>query len=135
MFPIRPEIINAAEVTAKIGADYNCPYCTQSTREEDEDIGWGYCPMRPGIEKWICLGCIEDIYSTCLSLDYLSHAYRDIVQNAARQDGIDELTYRLLCLKEQLATLVRSGRPPNPNIPSREFLESLIADLERHPIA
>lgn len=130
MFPIRPELMTSAEVTAKMGAAYKCPYCTQSTRLVDEDIGWGVCPMRRGAAKWICLGCIEDIYSTCLSPEYLTHPYRDIVQNAAREDSLDENTYRLRCLKEQFETLVRSGRPPNPHIPSREYLEKLITDLE-----
>ena len=132
MFPIRPELIQSAELTIKMGGEYKCPYCTQTTRNEDEDIGWGFCPMRTGDAKWICLGCIEDIYSTCLSQDYMGHAYRDIVQNAAQLEGVDEITYRLRCLREQLATHVRSNRLPNPNIPSREYLENLVSELERH---
>ncbi len=86
--------------------------------------------MRPDSAKWICLGCLEDIYSTCLAADYMNHPYRDLVLSAAKQDSMEERAYRLACLQHQLQTLVSSGRAPNPHIPSREYLERLIAELQ-----
>jgi hypothetical protein len=132
MFPIRPEVIPGTQLAQMAGADYTCPYChAQSVRETDVDTGWVVCLMRSLSAQWICLGCFEDIYSTCLSIDYVNHPYRDIVQNAAKLDGLDEKTYRLACLKHQLAILESSEYPPNPHTPSLEYLERLIAELER----
>ncbi|MCZ2344016.1 MAG: hypothetical protein LC104_19810 [Bacteroidales bacterium] len=131
MFPIRPEITPGIDLALTVGKKYICPYCqAQSIGDMEGDIGWVVCPMRPISTKWICLGCLEDIYSACLSTDYLHHPYRDIVQGAARLDGMDEHAYRLACIQHQLQTLISSDRPPNQHIPSREYLELLIAELQ-----
>lgn len=129
MFPIYPPVIPGHELGLQAGRDYTCPYCHVQSVQDEADTGWAFCPMRPDSSKWICLGCLDEIYATCISNDYMNHACRDLVKSAAKKDGLDENSYRLLCLKNQLETLVKSGRAPNPHIPSREYLEKLIAEL------
>lgn len=130
MFPIRPDVVTGIQLTQMVGASYICPYChAQSVTDNDTSIGWVTCPMRPYPYRWICLGCFEDIYSTCLAVDYMAHPYRDIVQSAAKLDGLDEKSYRQKCLQHQLDILDRTGYILMPHNPSRKYIESLITDL------
>ncbi len=127
MFPIRPEVIPGSQLATMTTTDYTCPYChAQSVRQSDSDTGWVACPMRPSEAMWICLGCFEDIYSACLAVDYLSHPYRDIVLSAARQDGLDEKSYRTACIQHQLKVLESLELSSNSHLPPREYLEGLL---------
>lgn len=51
----------------------------------------------------MCLGCCEDIHSTCASDDFESHPYKDIVDEAARDEGYTVDEFRKLCLQQQIA--------------------------------
>lgn len=96
---IRPLKRNGHDVYSRTHQT-NCPYCnTQSTLDE-EDIGWVPGPV---LSRWyICLGCCEDIYSVCASDEYDTHNYREIVEEAAKVEGISPLEFRIKCIEQQI---------------------------------
>lgn len=99
---VRPYTLDYDTVVAESGRTV-CPYCeSQSTDDPQNDIGWVECPIRHTPRRLICLGCCEDIYSTCAADDFESHPYYDIVADAAVKEGISVDEFRYECLRQQL---------------------------------
>ncbi len=108
---IRPYMFDYDTVVAEFG-QIICPYCqVQSTNAPESDIGWVECPIPHTPRRLICLGCCEDIYSTCAADDFESHPYYDIVADAAAKEGISVSKFRYECLRQQLRSAQeRRGR-------------------------
>ena len=99
---VRPPILTKRTVIEDIGVT-TCPYCkSESTQENSIDVGWVEGPVSSSPTKYICLGCCEDIYSTCADGSFYSHPYFDIVVDAASVEGISVEEFRLSCLRQQL---------------------------------
>lgn len=99
---IRPPKSDYDAVVREFG-QITCPYCeSQSTRDPEADIGWVECPIPHVPRRLICLGCCEDIYSTCAADDFESHPYYDIVRDAAMKEGLTVEAFRRECLKQQI---------------------------------
>jgi hypothetical protein len=114
-----------------MGPQYRYPYCEVQWADAGADTGWLICPARPQAAKWICYGCFDEIYSTCLSADYENHPCRDLVQRAARKDGMNERAYRVRCLQHQLEILAARGVSKNPHMVRQDYLERLVKGLQK----
>lgn len=80
-----------------------CPYCkSQSTSDLGADIGWVEGPIKHTPPRFICVGCCEDIYSTCAADDFEKHPYYSLVQEASAIEGITVTQFRYECLKQQI---------------------------------
>ena len=89
---IRPYSISAEAVFQLLGQTV-CPYCGKHVADDlAKDIGWIEGPIIRIPPRFICLGCCEDIYSTCAADDFATHPYRDIVVDAARIEGAEKGT-------------------------------------------
>ena len=77
-----------------------CPYCGARS----DDICWVEGPIQHGRHRLICVGCCEDIYSTCASEDFETHPYYQIVVEAAKREDMSVREYRMACLQQQIAS-------------------------------
>lgn len=133
MLHVRPDIISAQEVSRQVGREWQCPFCNSETTSSvgEQDIGWVSTPLRRKEPRFICLGCCEDIYSTCASPDYDTHGYRGVVQDAAKHEGVGEKEFRRLCIEHQHQIIrERQAREPHPEYEYRQqHLSKLLAEL------
>ena len=131
MLHVRPNIISAQEVSRLVGHEWICPFCAAENTKSvgDDDIGWVATPLRRNKPSFICLGCCEDIYSTCASPDYDTHAYRGIVQDVAKQEGLSEIQCRRLCIEHQLRIIAeRCQRELHPEYEYRhQHLQNILS--------
>jgi len=104
---VRPPKLSAARVFEKLGYHWTCPYCKAETTDvlSEKDIGWARVTVRQEGPMYICLGCCEDIYSTCAADDFDGHPYRDIVADAAALEGLSVGDFRRLCISDQLRSI------------------------------
>jgi hypothetical protein len=100
---VRPYWYDNKHVIAQRGPTV-CPYCeSQSTGDaECDSAGWIECPIQNTPPRFICLGCCEDIYSTCASENFESHPFLGLVEDAAKKENITVAEYRVECLRQQL---------------------------------
>lgn len=77
-----------------------CPYCKSQSTLDFDDIGWVPGPVNS--QSYICLGCCEDIYSVCASDEYNTNPYRDLVDEAARVEGVSTRDFRIKCIEQQI---------------------------------
>ena len=104
---IRPYPVPGRDIVQLVGENWHCPYChSESPTQNDDDIGWVPIPIESSPQRYMCLGCCEDIHSTCASDDFDSHPYKGIVEEAAKHEGYTVNEFRIICLQHQL----RSGR-------------------------
>jgi hypothetical protein len=132
---IVPESRSGAEVLHEAGRHWSCPFCQVQHVQDQHDTGWVLCPIRSHRPRWVCLGCCIDIAATCRAEDFDEHPYRDIVVDAARQEGISLVEAREICLRHQLEVL-DSGRRSEPwraeeLEPVSELLLSALERLQR----
>jgi len=131
---VRPTIISAAEVSRQLARFYTCPFCgVESTSSVGNgDIGWVVTPLRRTGPRFICLGCCEDIYSTCASDSFADHPYRDIVEDAARKENCEPDEFRRICIQHQLEIIEeRKQWEPHPEYDERQrSLKQLLQELE-----
>ncbi len=100
---VRPYPVYASTVIDALGCNWVCPYCnSESPIKGDDDITWVPVPVESYPQRYMCLGCCEDIYSTCASDDFDGHPYNDIVADAAKSEGISVSEYRMSCLQQQI---------------------------------
>jgi len=100
---IRPYPISGPDVAKILGRNWVCPYCnSETTVEGDDDITWVPIPVASSPQRFMCLGCCEDIHSTCASDDFDSNPYEDIVAEAAAHEGLSMSEFRRLCLQQQI---------------------------------
>jgi hypothetical protein len=100
---IRPYPISGPEVIDALGSDWVCPYCrSESPVGGDDDITWVPVPVESSPQRYMCLGCCEDIHSTCASDDFDDHPYNDIVSGAAKCESLTVSEFRALCLRQQI---------------------------------
>ena len=100
---IRPHIVTAQKVISHLGKGWICPYCKCETPVSgDDDITWVPVPIESSPQRYMCLGCCEDIHSTCATDDFENHPYKDIVADAAQSEGFSVIEFRLLCLRQQI---------------------------------
>jgi hypothetical protein len=84
-------------------------------------------------QRFMCLGCCEDIHSTCASVNFDDHPYRDIVADAARSESLTVSEFRALCLRQQIKAgkqRIEQERDTNRYRERLARLESLSAGLE-----
>ena len=99
---VRPYSICGDQLLANQGLTV-CPYCeSQSTDDLTGDIGWVEGPILHKPPRFICLGCCEDIYSTCAADDFDGYPYHSIVEQAAEKEGTTVAQFRSECLKQQI---------------------------------
>ncbi len=100
---VRPYPVPGTEIIILLGSDWVCPYCRSETPAEgDDDITWVPVPVKSMPQRYMCLGCREDIHSTCAADGFDEHPYNDIVAAAAKAEGITVVEYRELCLGQQI---------------------------------
>lgn len=100
---IRPYPVSGTEVIAVLGGEWLCPYCkSESPTVGEEDITWVPVPIHSSPKRFMCLGCCDDIYSTCASVDFDDHPYKILVAAAAESEGLSVNEFRLLCLRQQI---------------------------------
>ncbi len=100
---IRPYPVSGPKVIDILGGSWVCPYCkSESPIEGDDDITWVPVPVESSPQRYMCLGCCEDIHSTCASDDFDGHPYNDIVTDAAKSEGLSVSEFRMLCLRQQI---------------------------------
>ena len=78
-----------------------CPYCHSQGTLDDTDIGWVPGPVNP--DNYICLGCCEDIYSVCASDEFDTNPFHELVEIAARVEGISTIEFRKRCVEQQIS--------------------------------
>lgn len=132
---VRPLRITTDAARAIAGSKYICPFCSaESTLPYSEyDIGWVNTPLLKSSPQLICLGCCEDIYSTCAAVDLLQHPYRHIVEKAARVAGRELNDFRDVCLRHQLDEL-RKQLASGLRISNFAVRESHLVELLRKPL-
>ncbi len=102
---IRPYPVSGHEVINYLGKDWICPYCkSESPATGKDDIGWIPTPLHLSSKKYICLGCCEDIYSTCASDNFDLHPYKNIVIDAAQHEGCSVNEFRVQCIRQQIVS-------------------------------
>ena len=118
---IRPRFVSGESVVATLGRPWTCPWCRSETTASDtaEDIGWVETPLRQSSPPYVCLGCCEDIYSTCVASDFKSHPYHDIVVDAAAVEGVSVQAFRRTCVEHQLELLTQRGEMEVSNYSAR----------------
>lgn len=130
---VRPPIISAEVVHGRVGRNWTCPFCnSESTASAgNDDIGWIETPLRKREPRFICLGCCEDIYSTCATDSFTDHPYRDIVEQAAAREGYDVNVFRKICVEHQLQVIrERKQHESHPEYDERErHLTRLLQEL------
>jgi len=136
MYSVFPERLTDEQVRQIVGRDWTCPWCrAESTHENRPEYGgWVYTPLRRHEPRFICLGCCDDIYSTCARPDFESHPYYDYVAEAAEIEGMDVSVFRLLCIRHQVELgkrKLQEGRGASWLPGHMEYLERLLEELER----
>lgn len=100
---IRPYPVSGNDVLHALGSSWVCPYCqVESPTSGEDDIRWVPIPIKCQPQRYICLGCCEDIHSTCASDEFDTHPYKDFVGDAAKKEGCTVEEFRILCLKQQI---------------------------------
>lgn len=100
---IRPYPVSAQDVIDVLGSNWICPYCKSETPVVgDDDIPWVPVPIESTPQRYMCLGCCEDIHSTCATDDLDDHPYNDVVGDAAKSEGLSVSEFRVLCLRQQI---------------------------------
>jgi len=101
---------------------HRCPWCFASVvsaachrnRQGVEGrLTWVRMPFLRSKPDWVCLGCVYEIGSACLSLSYESHIDRRNVVHAAQLEGMTEDEFRVAFLTNQAEVLTSraQGRP------------------------
>src|ERR1043165_1795936 len=85
---ILPTRISDEEVRRRVGKSYACPYCGARATRLTPDMDWVETPLRRSEPGVICTGCCIDLYHTALSPNFEDHPDRDLLESAARQEGI-----------------------------------------------
>src|SRR5262245_46306439 len=125
IFPIKPFALSNSDLESVVRDRYRCPYCLVQTTSGNTDIGWIECPMRRNRNKWICGGCFEDIYSTCIDSTYCSNPYRELVEQAAMKEGLTASEYRVRCVEHQISLATSGSSQGGEHYPTLEYLLQL----------
>jgi hypothetical protein len=129
---VRPDTLSDLDVRKAIGADWRCPFCEAESTDEGRDTykGWVMSPLAPPGPPYICLGCCEDIHSTCASTDFSAHPYRTIVEEAAATSGVSLRQFVVNCLSHQLQIIAMRRAEEHPDYERRaRFLQGLFNEV------
>jgi hypothetical protein len=134
MRSVIPDRLSAVEVNERVGHYWTCPWCkAESTHaNESEYRGWAHTALRRFEPRFICLGCCDEVYSTCAAENFETHPFQDLVAEVAAQEGCDVTTFRRLCILEQLEIIsVRSESGERAKYERRkQHLTRILAQLE-----
>jgi hypothetical protein len=101
---IRPYPVAARIVIDSLGKAWVCPYCkAEKPVDGDDDITWVPVPIETIPQRYMCLGCCEDIHSTCASDNFEDNPYFGIVADAAKSERMSISPFRVLCLQQQIS--------------------------------
>jgi hypothetical protein len=103
---IIPTSISGKELKRICKKNYTCPFCLVESTKSIVDIKWIETPLVKKKPKYICLGCCIDIYSTCMSTEFMAHPYKDIVEDAAQKVDLDMMVFRKICLEHQKKIII-----------------------------
>lgn len=133
---IYPTAVEAEAVYQLLGRDWRCPWCQRERvaagkRRLFAPSRWVELAVRSTEPRWVCEGCVIEVYNACNSDDFENHIDRGMVEQVAMSEGVLAEVFRKRCLDDQIALISRSARYKNGSRPEREALEHLLATLRR----
>jgi len=102
-----------------------------STTSEEPDGHWSHTPLRQSEPRYICEGCAQDIYGTCNWENFYDNPYHDLVEEAAKKEGLTVLEFRVICLLHQIEIYETDPEWGIPEyLPLKEEILNLITSLK-----
>lgn len=104
-----PLAISGTEVRRVCDRDIVCPWCLRTGTAQKPGwatwSNWIHIPYLSIGVPYVCEGCALIVYAACASRRYDLTGDRALVHRIAQDQGINEATFRLACLRHQIATI------------------------------